>query len=119
MLGVESVIISKEKRGTGLGRVLMKEAENFAREYYKSRGKTDEMFLYLYTNTAQQFYEKCGYEVCDPPQAFGNVVSNLSTGQLTGLAAMLQKKQQTNATSFQHVGKKSEMWNEVWMRKSI
>jgi GNAT superfamily N-acetyltransferase len=116
MLGVETVVVANECRGTGLGRKLMDEAERIATEYYNSRDHQGERYLYLSTSTAQPFYEKCGYAVTEAPQAFGNVVSNLSTGQLTGLAAMLQKRQQQmQVEQPQSVTRKGE----IWMRKRL
>lgn len=113
-LGVESVVVTKECRGTGIGRLLMGEAEKIARQYYQSRGLVGVNYLYLSTNEAQKFYEKCKYEITEAPPAFGNVVSNLNNEQLTGLAAMLQKRYQTSA-----VNPITTKKGEIWMRKKI
>ncbi|CAJ0578504.1 unnamed protein product, partial [Mesorhabditis spiculigera] len=56
---VESLIVSQEKRGTGLGRALMDDTELFVRRF-----GFDEVFLC--TEDKQGFYERCGYVVCEP-----------------------------------------------------
>ncbi|KAL0487412.1 N-acetyltransferase [Acrasis kona] len=114
MLGVESVVTDKNVRGQGYGRILMEGVEEMANKYYEPRiEKGKEHYLYLYTNTAQGFYEKCGFEITSAPQGFGSVVSNLNSGQLSGLAAMLQKRQQ----SLPHENTNKD--GSIWMRKQI
>ncbi|KAF6202117.1 hypothetical protein GE061_004515 [Apolygus lucorum] len=61
---IESVIIHKEHRGKGWGKMLMEDAE----EYIRRRGKK---MLYLSTRGQEGFYEKLGYEVCMPILYYG------------------------------------------------
>uniref|UniRef100_A0A0A9XG11 N-acetyltransferase 6 n=1 Tax=Lygus hesperus TaxID=30085 RepID=A0A0A9XG11_LYGHE len=61
---VESVIIHKEHRGKGWGKMLMEDVE----EYIRRRGKK---MLYLSTRGQEGFYEKLGYEVCKPILYYG------------------------------------------------
>lgn len=63
-LMIESMIIHREHRGKGWGKLLMEEAENYAQR----RGKTK---MYLSTRGQEGFYSKLGYEVCQPVMYFG------------------------------------------------
>lgn len=61
---VESMIIHKDHRGKGWGKILMEEAE----QYLERRGKKK---TYLSTRGQEGFYKKLGYEVCQPVMYFG------------------------------------------------
>ncbi|KAK9499692.1 hypothetical protein O3M35_002694 [Rhynocoris fuscipes] len=61
---VESVVIRKDHRGKGWGKVIMEYAE----EYVRSKGKK---MLYLSTRGQEGFYKKLGYEICQPILYFG------------------------------------------------
>ncbi|WAR19810.1 NAA80-like protein [Mya arenaria] len=56
---VESVIIRKKLRGTGLGRILMEKTEEFAK-------RSGLEMMYLTTHDKEKFYSHLGYEVCSP-----------------------------------------------------
>jgi len=79
-----SVIVAPCSRRCGLGKILMKHAEDEAR----LRGFS---YLYLFTDDQQVFYETCGYSVCERIAAVGAVaVKYLSQpGELEGLQKML------------------------------
>ena len=56
---IESVVISKDLRGLGLGRILMTQSHAYARR----RGYST---VYLSTHDKQKFYAHLGYEYCTP-----------------------------------------------------
>ncbi|KAK6042995.1 acetyltransferase, GNAT family, partial [Cooperia oncophora] len=56
---IESVIVEKECRGLGLGKLLMASLEDAAKGF-----GFDE--AYLCTDDQVIFYERCGYKKCDP-----------------------------------------------------
>uniref|UniRef100_W6NFD3 GCN5-related N-acetyltransferase domain containing protein n=1 Tax=Haemonchus contortus TaxID=6289 RepID=W6NFD3_HAECO len=56
---IESVIVEKECRGLGIGKLLMAYVEDAAKGF-----GFDE--AYLSTDDQVIFYERCGYEKCDP-----------------------------------------------------
>ncbi|CAH1389669.1 unnamed protein product [Nezara viridula] len=63
-LMIETMIIHREHRGKGWGKLLMEEAE----EYAQRRGKNK---IYLSTRGQEGFYSKLGYEICQPVMYFG------------------------------------------------
>lgn len=63
---VESVVISKDCRGQGLGTLLMRHAEL----YCMSRLRLN--CIYLSTVDQVKFYSKLGYEECEPVNIYGN-----------------------------------------------
>lgn len=63
---VESVVISKDCRGQGLGTLLMRHAEL----YCMSRLGLN--CIYLSTLDQVKFYSKLGYEECEPVNIYGN-----------------------------------------------
>lgn len=65
-LFVESVVVTKEERGKGYGRILMKETERYA----KSRGFKR---LCLTTHDKQHFYAHLGYALSAPVQNAGSM----------------------------------------------
>ncbi|VDK85799.1 unnamed protein product, partial [Onchocerca ochengi] len=56
---IESVIISSDLRGKGLGCWLMNQLENEARKFGFKK-------IYLSSENKQAFYSKCGYSACEP-----------------------------------------------------
>uniref|UniRef100_A0A3P9N7F0 N-alpha-acetyltransferase 80, NatH catalytic subunit n=1 Tax=Poecilia reticulata TaxID=8081 RepID=A0A3P9N7F0_POERE len=67
-LFVESVVVSKQERGKGYGRVLMEETELYA----KRRGFKR---LCLTTHDKQHFYAHLGYVLSTPVQSMGTVMA--------------------------------------------
>ncbi|KAK5977715.1 N-acetyltransferase 6 [Trichostrongylus colubriformis] len=57
---IESVIVEKNCRGHGLGKLLMSSLEDVAKKF-----GFDEV-AYLCTDDQVVFYERCGYKKCDP-----------------------------------------------------
>lgn len=62
---VESVVVDRKLRGQGLGKLIMKYAEDYCREYLLLDT------IYLSTIDQVKFYEKLNYEVCAPISMFG------------------------------------------------
>uniref|UniRef100_T1JB23 N-acetyltransferase domain-containing protein n=1 Tax=Strigamia maritima TaxID=126957 RepID=T1JB23_STRMM len=62
---LESVLVEKEKRGKGFGKLIMKETEEFAK-------KLGINTVYLSTKDKQEFYKRIGYEFCEPLCVYGN-----------------------------------------------
>ncbi|VDM97752.1 unnamed protein product [Thelazia callipaeda] len=56
---IESVIVSNNLRGRGLGSWLMAQVENEAKKFGFSK-------VYLSSENKQAFYKKCGYLPCEP-----------------------------------------------------
>ncbi|XP_014290236.1 N-alpha-acetyltransferase 80 isoform X1 [Halyomorpha halys] len=63
-LMIESMIIHREHRGKGWGKLLMEEAEDYAQRQGKIK-------IYLSTRGQEGFYSKLGYEICQPVMYFG------------------------------------------------
>jgi amino-acid N-acetyltransferase len=55
---LRSVIVAPDRRGSGLGKVLVSELERVARAAHVSR-------LVLLTQTAAEFFARCGYRVIE------------------------------------------------------
>ncbi|KAK3852338.1 hypothetical protein Pcinc_041069 [Petrolisthes cinctipes] len=66
---VESVIIRRDLRGRGYGRVLMARMEEYAR-------KCGFTTVFLSTHDQQEFYARLGYEFCAPVCIYGGVVNS-------------------------------------------
>lgn len=62
---IESVVVDRKLRGQGLGKLIMKYAEDYCREYLLLDT------IYLSTIDQVKFYEKLNYEVCAPISMFG------------------------------------------------
>ncbi|KAM4570416.1 N-alpha-acetyltransferase 80 isoform 2-T2 [Fundulus diaphanus] len=88
-LFVESVVVSKQERGKGYGRILMEETELYA----KRRGFER---LCLTTHDKQHFYTHLGYVLSVPVQSTGAVMALLPMGMLTRLSRA--PDEETNAT---------------------
>ncbi|KAM4738043.1 N-alpha-acetyltransferase 80 [Anableps anableps] len=78
-LFVESVVVSKQERGKGYGRILMEETELYA----KRRGFKR---LCLTTHDKQHFYAHLGYVLSTPVQSAGAVMALLPMGMLMRLS---------------------------------
>ncbi|XP_043974150.1 N-alpha-acetyltransferase 80 [Gambusia affinis] len=78
-LFVESVVVSKQERGKGYGRVLMEETELYA----KRRGFKR---LCLTTHDKQHFYAHLGYVLSTPVQSTSTVMALLPMGMLMRLS---------------------------------
>ncbi|XP_032421403.1 LOW QUALITY PROTEIN: N-alpha-acetyltransferase 80 [Xiphophorus hellerii] len=78
-LFVESVVVSKQERGKGYGRVLMEETELYARRRGFKR-------LCLTTHDKQHFYAHLGYVLSTPVQSTGAVMALLPMGMLMRLS---------------------------------
>ncbi|XP_050081652.1 N-alpha-acetyltransferase 80-like [Anopheles aquasalis] len=63
---VESVVVARERRGQGIGRLLMREVEN----HCFTTLRLDR--IYLCTIDQQAFYAKLGYELCKAINIFGS-----------------------------------------------
>lgn len=64
---VESVVVTKDCRGQGLGTLLMRHTEL----YCMSRLRLN--CIYLSTVDQMKFYAKLGYQECEPISIYGNV----------------------------------------------
>lgn len=62
---VESVVIHKKLRGQGFGSLLMKETENYCQNHLHLN------IIYLSTKGQEKFYEKLGYQECEPISLYG------------------------------------------------
>ncbi|KAF6733072.1 N-acetyltransferase 6 [Oryzias melastigma] len=78
-LFVESVVVSKEERGKGYGRVLMEETERYARRRGFKR-------LCLTTHDKQHFYAHLGYVLSTPVQNTGPVMALVPMAMLMRLS---------------------------------
>lgn len=72
---IETVVISKSLRGTGLGSYLMKKTE----EYCESTLRLER--IYLSTKDQVPFYSKLGYCVCEPVSIYGNFTPTAATNE--------------------------------------
>ncbi|XP_015252325.1 PREDICTED: N-acetyltransferase 6 [Cyprinodon variegatus] len=84
-LFVESVVVSKQERGKGYGRILMEETELYA----KRRGFKR---LCLTTHDKQHFYAHLGYVLSTPVQSAGAVMALLPEGMLQRLSRAANKE---------------------------
>ncbi|XP_055848726.1 N-alpha-acetyltransferase 80 isoform X2 [Episyrphus balteatus] len=62
---VESVVVDKMYRGRGLGKLIMKCAEDYCRSVLQLKA------IYLSTIDQEGFYERIGYEFCAPVSMYG------------------------------------------------
>ncbi|XP_021947363.1 N-alpha-acetyltransferase 80 isoform X2 [Folsomia candida] len=65
---VESVVVAKELRGKGIGRIIMDKMEAYV--------KWGIRIIYLTTHDQQGFYEKLGYSLCEPVVVYGGKCSS-------------------------------------------
>ncbi|XP_064603557.1 N-alpha-acetyltransferase 80-like isoform X2 [Liolophura sinensis] len=78
---VESVVVRKTVRGQGHGRSIMEKTE----EYAKRKGFQT---MYLTTHDKQGFYQRLGYEFCEPVVSFGGDFANLPESFSKALAGL-------------------------------
>lgn len=84
---VESVVVNKDHRGRGLGKLIMKYAEDYCRDFLLLRD------IYLSTIDQIGFYEKLNYNICPPISMFGPrncSLPNLSNFRKTYMKKRLQ-----------------------------
>lgn len=62
---IESVVVDKKFRGQGLGKLIMKYAEDYCREFLLLET------IYLSTIDQVGFYQKLNYTICPPISMFG------------------------------------------------
>lgn len=62
---VESVVVDKNHRGQGFGKLIMKFAEDYCRVVLNLN------IIYLSTIDQDGFYERIGYEYCSPISMYG------------------------------------------------
>lgn len=62
---IESVVVDRKLRGQGLGKLIMKYAEDYCREFL--------LLDTIYLSTIDQlgFYQKLNYTICPPVNMFG------------------------------------------------
>lgn len=104
---IASVIVSKKKRGQGLGKSLMLKTEDYA----KVLGFTT---AYLNTRDKQEFYEHLGYTYCSPVSPHKgslsiNGVGHLSSfhQQVLGIHEEVKMNQLKDSTSFKNLSASS------------
>ncbi|KHN72943.1 N-acetyltransferase 6 [Toxocara canis] len=83
---IESVIVSTDMRNRGLGRIIMQHLENAARNYGFKK-------CYLSTEDKRPFYEKCGYECCEPVLNAGSNSVLLNNPKLRKLFAEVEQNE--------------------------
>lgn len=84
---VESVVVDQKMRGKGLGKLIMKYAEDYCREYL--------LLDTIYLSTIDQvgFYQKLNYDICAPVSMFGP--RNCALPSLSNLRKTYMKKELT------------------------
>ncbi|KAL1501995.1 hypothetical protein ABEB36_007210 [Hypothenemus hampei] len=83
---VESVVITKNERGKGYGKLLMKHAEEYSRNYLNLN------VVYLSTKGQEEFYRKLGYNECLPVSIYGGCSSTVKLGQTDKVGNWNNKK---------------------------
>ncbi|KFB46254.1 AGAP004589-PA-like protein [Anopheles sinensis] len=63
---VESVVVARERRGQGIGKLLMREVENHCFQNLRLKK------IYLSTIDQEAFYTKLGYKLCSAISIFGS-----------------------------------------------
>lgn len=82
---IESVVVDKKYRGQGLGKMIMKYAEEYCRDFLLIHT------IYLSTIDQVGFYQKLGYEICEPVSMFGG--RNAGLASLNNLRKTYMKKE--------------------------
>lgn len=81
---IESVVVDRKYRGQGLGKLIMKYAEEYCRDFLLMST------VYLSTIDQMGFYEKLEYEICEPINMFGT--RNCGLASLGNLRKTYMKK---------------------------
>lgn len=106
---IETVIVRRNVRGKGIGNFLMSSSEQFLVKYFETQNTPPEKrVLSLKTHTAEKFYAKLNYRLCEPILSAGKVTSNLG-------GEALQKLSQLFGTPNTNASKLNP--GEVWMNK--
>jgi hypothetical protein len=82
---VTSVVVSSDRRGTGLGRTLLGHAEAMA-------SRCGYGYLYLWTHDAGPFYEACGYQECEKVSLLRPALVALGSEAVNKLEALFQRR---------------------------
>jgi len=113
---VTSVITSTDVRGKGFGRKLMDFVEEVAKvEGYK--------YVYLWTDSAEGFYQKCAYKRCEPINLDVPALQGLDEDSVSSLEAMLNQKLlktaelESRTSLVEHAAPGG--LNTIWMRKRL
>jgi len=113
---VESVIISPNKRGQGLGKLLMNKLTEYILQTVLHQSMFDG-YLYLSTHDQMKFYEKCNFQYCtleQIPRVTKSVCSSLSPNGINNLLSLFGEREQQiqpRVSSGKHV--------QIWMRKKL
>lgn len=83
---VESVVVDKNLRGQGLGKLLMRYAEEYAADFLMCT------IVYLSTIDKVGFYEKLCYSVCPPINMYGPPTGNQHLSVLSSQRKVYMKK---------------------------
>lgn len=118
---VESVVISKSLRGKGLGTFLMKAIEEYCRQVLKLK------MIHLSTKGQEIFYEKLGYEICEPITIYGSFPPMQSIkNYIVGATSKILKNEENSSKSKPPVpppmninASTSSKINKTYMVKSI
>ncbi len=106
---LETVVVKRGIRGKGIGSFLMSSSEQFLVEYFKRQNvPSEKRVLSLKTHTAEEFYAKLNFSLCEPVLSAGKVTSNLG-------GEALQKLSQLFGTPNTNANKLNP--GEVWMNK--
>lgn len=98
-----SVVIRRDLRGKGYGRVIMKETETYALMQGYSH-------MYLSTEDQQGFYHRLGYQECEPITSLGKNSKRLTPNQVEALENLFARRVGTGAAP------KS---GNTWMKKRL
>lgn len=98
-----SVVIRKDLRGKGYGRVIMRETENFA----LMKGYSH---MHLSTEDQQGFYHRLGYQECEPITSLGQNSKRLTPDQVEALENLFANRLGTGTAP------KS---GNTWMKKRL
>ena len=98
-----SVVIRKDLRGKGYGRVIMRETERYALMQGYSH-------MYLSTEDQQGFYHRLGYQECEPITSLGKNSKRLTPNQVEALESLFARRAGTGGAP------KS---GNTWMKKRL
>ena len=100
---IYSVVVKKQCRGQGFGRILMEKCEDYAMSCGMS-------YMYLSTKDRLGFYEHLGYQRCEPISSLGSNSKLLNSEQVEALEGLFAKRFGLRAQgASQH----------IWLRKRL